>query len=476
MLFNSGVFFVFFSLVFVSVWSISHDRVRLWILLAASYVFYGWWDVRFLSLILFVTVVTFYGALGVERAKSRRIQHWVIGATVVTLLAVLFIFKYFGFFLDSLERLGAVFGWQIQNSSLEIILPVGISFYTFQAISYVVDVYRKHLPPDHSLLEVALYITFFPQLVAGPIIRGTDFLPQLKKPLVLDQASFLDGIRLFLIGFCYKAVIADNLARIADPVFSDVGAWDVTAYWVATLAYTGQIYFDFAGYSGMAIGIARLLGFWLPINFNFPYSAASITDFWRRWHISLSTWLRDYLYIPLGGNRGRRIATYRNLMLTMLLGGLWHGASWNFVLWGAMHGLALAVHKIWTQNLSHDPSKNNRSIFALQIVMGFLLTQLWVMVAWVFFRAESFDDSLCMLGAMFGLMSTLQAAQSYAPLMLVLVLLPIIVDTSVGRMSADRQWSVRLPSHLYAVFLGALLAGLLWALPLTLAPFIYFQF
>ncbi|ESQ13826.1 MAG TPA: MBOAT family protein [Chromatiaceae bacterium] len=471
MLFNSGIFLLFFILCFSLLWVLSGNRPRHWLLLISSYVFYGWWDWRFLGLILFITAVAYFGALFVHDGKSARVRQIALISTITMSLGVLFFFKYFGFFIDSLGALVATFGLTLAGSSLEIILPVGISFYTFQAISYIVDVRRGVLPADHHPLEVALYIAFFPQLVAGPIVRATDFLPQLRQGLKLDADALRQGIAIFLIGFLYKAVIADNLGRLADPIFADVQAWSRVSHWVAILAYYGQIYFDFAGYSGMAIGIARLLGFWLPINFNYPYSSASITEFWRRWHISLSSWLRDYLYIPLGGNRVGILSTYRNLFLTMLLGGFWHGASWNFIVWGAMHGAALIVHKLWT---SGGFSHGGNHFFV--IAVAWVITQLWVLIAWVFFRAESFDDSYHVLGSMFGLSGQAATAAHSSPLLLLLVITPIAVDTVVGRIGADKKWQFILPDTLYALFLGFLVAAMVWSLPLTLTPFVYFQF
>jgi D-alanyl-lipoteichoic acid acyltransferase DltB (MBOAT superfamily) len=387
------------------------------------------------------------------------------------LLGVLGIFKYAGFFMGSLAEQTASLGVASPSGALQINLPVGISFYVFHAISYVVDVYRRQVVPNHSPVDVALYIAFFPQLVAGPILRAAQFLPQMKTPRRLDGADLSEGVRLFLLGWCYKVVIADSLAAVVDPVFASPQNWRGLAHWIATLAYAGQIYFDFAGYSSMAIGAALLLGYRMPRNFAYPYSALSITEFWRRWHISLSTWLRDYLFIPLGGNRGGRAFYYRNLMLTMVLGGLWHGASWNFVIWGAMHGAALVGHKMW---LGPQPDAVAAVPPTLRAAASLLLTQAIVVVAWVFFRSPNLDDALTMMGGMFG-HDPAGATRTYEPALALFVLLPIAIDAIAGRWSELRP-GVTIGRISSAAALGVIVAALLWAHPLADTPFIYFQF
>jgi alginate O-acetyltransferase complex protein AlgI len=323
------------------------------------------------------------------------------------------------------------------------------------------------LEPDRSPLDVALYIAFFPQLVAGPILRATQFLPQMKSTRRLDSPEVSDGVRLFLIGWCYKVVLADSLSLIADPVFANPQSWRGGAHWIAVLAYSGQIYFDFAGYSSMAIGVALLLGYRMPRNFDYPYSATSITEFWRRWHISLSTWLRDYLFIPLGGSRGSRAMYYRNLILTMVLGGLWHGASWNFVVWGAIHGAALIVHKLWSR--SSVPAGS-----MMWNAASLILTQFVVVIAWVFFRAQTFDDSATILAGMAGF-DPASALRNYHPLLAVIVVLPVAVDAILGRW-VDVRSAVTLRRWSTAAAVGAAVALMLWLHPLSSAPFIYFQF
>ncbi|MEM6947405.1 MAG: MBOAT family O-acyltransferase, partial [Pseudomonadota bacterium] len=367
MIFTQPIFFAFLAVTLALYWQCRGDAVfrtfrlevsgheaRLTVLLLASGIFYGWWDMRFLALIggvIFVSWWTARVAAPLEPGSARR--RLLLTGAIAANLAVLAAFKYFGFFSESAAATLSAMGLQPSWPVINILLPVGISFYVFQAISYIVDTARGQLAPEPRLRRVALYVAFFPQLVAGPIVRAARFFPQMERPKRLSRRLLVSGGRAILIGFAYKAGIADNLAPLVDPVFgsalepgdADLSVWSNSALIGATVAFAAQIYFDFAGYSLMAIGVARLFGFHIPRNFDYPYSALSIADFWRRWHISLSSWLRDYLYIPLGGNRRGNAITYRNLMATMVLGGLGHGAAWTFVIWGALHGAALSLHR-----------------------------------------------------------------------------------------------------------------------------------
>jgi alginate O-acetyltransferase complex protein AlgI len=305
--------------------------------------------------------------------------------SISTNLALLAFFKYTNFLIGSALTSLNVFGFKNDPFVLNIILPLGISFYTFETISYIVDVYQGKIKPVRNLLDYALYIMFFPHLVAGPIVRPRDFLPQLQQTKRWNWDRLQLGMQFFLVGLFKKAVIADQLATIADPIFAKPDAYATSSIWLGVLCYAVQIYCDFSGYSDMAVGLAHTLGFKLPKNFNLPYFAANITDFWRRWHISLSSWLRDYLYIPLGGSRHGELATYRNLMLTMLLGGLWHGASWTFVMWGLYHGILLSLHRAIKL-----PSWLGHAVFKPFFVAA---TFLAVCVGWVFFRAQTFAEA-----------------------------------------------------------------------------------
>ena len=338
MLFNSLEFWIFFSLVLLFS-RLLPRRPRNLFLLGASYLFYMWWDARFIVLIVASTLVDFLVGRSLHNARGRS-RWWLLIASLAANLGLLGFFKYYNFLAGSLAGL---LGISARTLHLDIILPVGISFYTFQSMSYTIDIYRGKLEPVKRLTDFALYVAFFPQLVAGPIVRAREFFPQLFQWRPPSHERTEKGISLILVGLVKKMVLADNFARISDLYFGDVaahpGAW---AAWSATFAFAMQIFFDFSGYTDIARGCGRLLGYEFPVNFRRPYLAGSITEFWRRWHISLSSWLRDYLYIPLGGNRRGSWTTYENLMVTMLLGGLWHGASWNFVLWGGYHGLLLA--------------------------------------------------------------------------------------------------------------------------------------
>ena len=319
MIFTSPVFVIFFIIVLLGTLVTQHNNdFKHLFLLLASYFFYGWWDWRFCFLLLFVTAVSYATALYSQK-------RWIYFTGIAVPLFVLGLFKYFNFFLESF---GATF-------TLKIILPVGISFYTFQALSYVIDVHRKKIPVEKDFIKLALYISFFPQLVAGPIVRASDFLPQLyESSRKLTAHNFAIGIQIIAMGFFKKVVLADHLSVFVEDVFRVPVAFHWATIILAVLSYSLQIYFDFSGYSDIAIGCAKCLGYDFAMNFNLPYISQSVTEFWRRWHISLSGWLRDYLYIPLGGNRKGKMRQLLNLMITMLLGGLWHGANWTFVAWG----------------------------------------------------------------------------------------------------------------------------------------------
>jgi len=473
MIFTDAIFFVFLICVFGAYWLLKGKETRLGLLLGASTVFYGWWDWRFLGLIGFVILISWAVAKFAEaREPGDRARRIALIAGIGANLSVIAVFKYFGFFADSaramLDTVGIDPGW----TALNILLPVGISFYVFQAISYIVDVARGDLAPEPRLRRVALYIAFFPQLVAGPIVRAASFFPQMERAKTLSSALFFAGLRAFALGFAYKAGIADNLAQLVDPVYgnalvagdTDLAAWSNLALIGATLAFAGLIYFDFAGYSLMAIGVARWFGFYIPKNFDYPYSSPSIDDFWRRWHISLSSWLRDYLYIPLGGNRSGNGTTYRNLMTTMVLGGLWHGAAWTFVAWGALHGTALAFHRAFFKNK-----------IGLGFVVSLIITQGFVLLTWVPFRAESFTDTLTIWSAFTGLRNG--GSEMLSPLVW-LVLPLIILDALLGRgvLKSLKQTRIWRNPMLYWGSLGALSGILLALYPLEASPFVYFQF
>lgn len=345
MIFNSLNYFIFLIIVLLVYYKINKRAQNIWLLIA-SYYFYSCWDWRFLSLIVLSTITDYMcGAIMGESGSSPTKRKIALLISLTVNLGLLAVFKYFNFFIDSAATLLQMVGMQPNITTLQIILPVGISFYTFQTLSYTIDIYRGKLKPIHDPLDFALFVSFFPQLVAGPIERASSLLPQLAEKRRVTNEDIYEGVYLILMGLFRKIVLADSAAVYVNRAFSNPDIFTSSGLLIATLLFSIQIYCDFAGYTDIARGTARLLGIKLMVNFKQPYFSTNITEFWRRWHISLSTWLRDYLYIPLGGNRHGTFKTYRNLIYTMLLGGLWHGAAWGFVVWGALHGSYLAIHK-----------------------------------------------------------------------------------------------------------------------------------
>jgi len=389
MLFNSYIFLSFMAVVY-ALYLVLRPRQQNAMLLVASYIFYGAWDWRFCSLLLLSTAVDYVVAnrIAATEQEGRR-KAWLMGSLVAN-LGILFGFKYFGFFYDSLVTLGAWFGFNLDTLSMRIILPVGISFYTFQTLSYTIDVYRGQIKPARSLSDFALYVAFFPQLVAGPIERSSHLLPQIEGGRRVTLAGFREGSWLVLLGYYKKVVLADNVAPYVDLVFGEPAAASGMAIPIAVLAFAIQIYGDFSGYTDIARGISRWMGFDLMENFRRPYFALSPKQFWQRWHISLSTWLRDYLYLPLGGNRGGAGRTYFNLMATMVLGGLWHGAAWNFLLWGFYQGMLLVVYRVL--RLEEPLERLARQRMSITKVLVWMQFMVLIGIGWMFFRVESMGD------------------------------------------------------------------------------------
>lgn len=368
------------------------------VLLLASYIFYAYWDARFLLLLILQTYISYILAKQIERADTRqKAKRWMV-LGVSTSLTILGFFKYFNFFVQSFADLFGI----SSLGALNIILPVGISFYTFQALSYLIDVYRGKLKACDRFVKISLYISFFPQLVAGPIVRASDFLPQLEEDRPMNRENLVEGLQIFLFGLIKKIVIADRLAVCVDAVFASPASYSGLSLFLAVVAYSMQIYCDFSGYSDMAIGVAKTFGYDLCKNFDMPYLSKNPTEFWKRWHINLSSWLKDYLYISLGGNRRGKLRTKINLMLTMVLGGLWHGANWQMVLWGALHGGALVAHKSFREQI--DKANLHVSGKVLKTVVSALSTigmYLFTCLCWVFFRAQSFADAITILTRIF---------------------------------------------------------------------------
>lgn len=399
MLFNSLTFVVFFVVVLGLYFAGGGWRARKTILLVASYVFYAAWNPPLVLLLWLSTLVDWFCGKALWKAEGARRRRILLGVSLLTNLGLLGYFKYGGFVLENFVLLISRLGIPYEPAPWSIILPVGISFYTFQTLTYTFDIYRRQLRPVGSFLDFALYVTFFPQLVAGPIVRASQFLPQCPSAPRVTVEQFLWGLLLLTLGLFQKVVIADTLlAGPSDDVFGAAEPLAALDAWVGVLAFSGQIFCDFAGYSTCAIGAAMCMGFLIPNNFRFPYAAIGFSDFWRRWHITLSQWLRDYLYISMGGNRKGAARTYFNLMLTMLIGGLWHGASWKFVAWGGLHGIYLCAERFLRGRIGHFP------IFRTAIAALFfvLLTNFLVCITWVFFRADDFAAAWTLLRSMFG--------------------------------------------------------------------------
>jgi len=405
MLFNSFEFLVFCPLVFLLYWfAFRSVKWQNLLIVVASYVFYGWWDWRFLGLIAFTSLLSYGSGLLIEHfTGQRRAQRAVSAANIVSNLVILFIFKYYNFFGQSLNALlHSTFGYELDWASLNIILPVGISFYTFQALSYTIDVYQGRVRATHDMVELFAYISFFPQLVAGPIERATNLLPQFQRERRFDYGQAVDGMRQMLWGFVKKLVVADNCALLIDEKWGHYQELPGLSLFLLGVLFTFQIYCDFSGYSDIAIGCARLFGFNLMRNFNFPYFSRSIPEFWRRWHISLMTWFRDYIYFPLGGSRCSRLRAIRNVYIVWGISGLWHGANWTFVCWGLYHATLLTIY-----NLVGIKGKQQHQVAAggilpsMKELLQMLVTFFFVVIGWIIFRAESMEQATAFLQAMF---------------------------------------------------------------------------
>jgi alginate O-acetyltransferase complex protein AlgI len=403
--FQTEGFLVFFALVGAIYWLIPRkfNLARVWLLVIASFHFYAAWNASLAFLVTATATLDYCFAHGIERAKPRRLRQLLVASSIAMNLGILAYFKYRGFFLNELHDLLTHLGGDARFSKLsplDVLIPFGISFYTFEAISYAVDVYRGKVRAERSLPRFLLFILFFPHLVAGPIVRAGDFLRQTHKVKRWNWVRVQVGVQFFLIGIFKKLAIADRMAMFCDPVLANPETHNAAAIWLAVLAYAFRIYADFSGYSDMALGLAHLFGYKLTSNFNMPYLSANVAEFWRRWHISLSTWLRDYLFIPLGGSRGSAWATDRNLMITMLLGGLWHGSTWSYVVWGGLHGMLLIIHRHFRAFAETKPGLVRILSSPAGTVFRVGTTFFWVSLCWVFFRPD-LDKALIILKRMF---------------------------------------------------------------------------
>ena len=471
MLFNSYTFILFLAVVLALHYAPFSWRQKKINLLIASYIFYAAWNPVFILLLLGSTIIDWIAARRLYEAKTRIAKvHWLLVSLVFN-LGMLGFFKYGNFLLENFVLLMGSIGIDWQVARADIILPLGISFYTFQTLSYTIDIYRGKSRPWNSFNDYALYVTFFPQLVAGPIVRANTFLPQCRKQTIPTSDQFAWGISLLVIGLFQKIVLADSLfAPVVEQAFDpDAAQIAAQTYWLGVFAFSGQIFCDFAGYSSAAIGMAICLGFVLPDNFRAPYAAAGFSDFWRRWHISLSTWLRDYLYIPLGGSRKGRLRTAGSLTLTMFLGGLWHGASWNFAIWGLLHGCYLVIEHGLLNTL---PAQLHNRFFRLT---GALFTFVVVSVTWVFFRATDLHHSVEILSGMFASplttsnLPTGQYAMVIGTLAALIGMHWVLRDRSLEELAEKVSWLLK------AILLSGMLILILTASGKDRA-FIYFQF
>ncbi|MEN9304692.1 MAG: hypothetical protein RL264_3121 [Bacteroidota bacterium] len=397
MLFNSIDFAIFLPIVFILYWFATNKNLKLQNLLivAASYLFYGWWDWRFLSLILFSSLVDYFIGIGLLKQENLTKRKILIWTSILVNLGFLGFFKYYNFFLENFISAFSFFGTEIKANSLNIILPVGISFYTFQTLSYSIDVYKRKLEPTKDFIDFSAFVSFFPQLVAGPIERATHLLPQFYKKRTFDYSKAVDGMRQILWGLFKKIVIADNCAEYANLIFNNSVDYSGSTLVLGALFFTFQIYGDFSGYSDIAIGTSRLFGFDLMRNFNFPYFSRDIAEFWRRWHISLSTWFRDYLYIPLGGSRGGTWMKVRNTFIIFIVSGFWHGANWTFIVWGALNAIYFLPLLLTNNNRNNlETVAQGKLLPSLKEVSFMLLTFGLTVFAWIFFRAENIGHAV----------------------------------------------------------------------------------
>jgi alginate O-acetyltransferase complex protein AlgI len=468
MLFPTFAFGLFFLALFALVQLVGrHNEWRKLIILVASWIFYGFWDWRFVLLLMLSAWINFLAATLIDRSRSARVRRAVLVAGVAANLSILAYFKYCGFFVGQATAWLRLLNLPIDPPLVEIILPVGVSFFTFQGMSYLIDVYRGKCARA-GLLDVTLLMSFFAHLVAGPIVRGADLIPQFAATPRLDRQMATEALLLIVWGLFKKTVIASYLAtNLVDPVFFDPTRFGPIDLAAATYGYAVQIYCDFSAYSDMAIGLAALLGYRFPRNFDQPYRAASLQDFWRRWHISLSSWLRDYLYIPLGGSRGGLPSVCRNLMITMLLGGLWHGASWTFVIWGGLHGVVLCAERVWKTVAPKEWP-------GLPAVLGVVVTFHVVCLGWIFFRAQTFGDAVAFLRGFF---ANPGSVSILTPLDLALIVVGLAMQASPSRL-LERCASVlrRLPAPAAGVALAAAVLVVDGLRPGGVPAFIYFQF
>ncbi|NRD23504.1 MBOAT family protein [Winogradskyella litoriviva] len=482
MLFNSIDFAVFLPIVFILYWFVTQKNLKYqnFLIVLASYVFYGWWDWRFLSLIVFSTIVDYSIGILLSKEENNRKRIILLWCSIIVNLGFLGFFKYYNFFLDNLITAFTLFGQELNVSSLKIILPVGISFYTFQTLSYTIDVYKKKLTPTKDFIAFSAFVSFFPQLVAGPIERATNLLPQFYTKRKFEYSKAVDGLRQILWGLFKKIVIADNSARFANEFFNNYNDYGGSGLLLGAIFFTFQIYGDFSGYSDIAIGTSRLFGFNLKQNFAFPYFSRDIAEFWRRWHISLSTWFRDYLYIPLGGSRGGTSMKVRNTFIIFIVSGFWHGSNWTFIVWGLLNAIYFLPLLLMNRNRNNIGISAEGKLFApLKDILNISVTFLLTVIAWVFFRADNISHAINYLSTIFS--KSLFSIPEFSNRQLAIETLVLIVflvviewlgrETQYGIEKFGFKWprSLRLGFYILLICLIFLFIG-------KEQEFIYFQF
>lgn len=478
MIFNSIDFVIFLPIVFLLYWFVFNDRLKAQngLIVVSSYLFYGWWDWRFLSLILFSTLIDFLVGKGLKSTTQPFRRKGLLWTSIAVNLGFLGVFKYYNFFIESFAQAFSLFGAQIEVGSLQLILPVGISFYTFQTLSYSIDVYKNKLKPTDDFVVFAAFVSFFPQLVAGPIERATQLLPQFTTKRVFDYAKAVDGMKQILWGLFKKIVIADNCAIYANLIFNQSDQYSGSTLLIGALCFSFQIYGDFSGYSDIAIGTSRLFGFNLLRNFHFPYFSRDIAEFWRRWHISLSTWFRDYLYIPLGGSKGTVLLKVRNTFIIFLVSGFWHGANWTFIAWGALNAIYFLPLLLSEKNRSNLGTIAHGRLFPnLKEFGSVLFTFLLTMLAWIMFRAENMMHAADYYSGIFS-SSTFSFPEIFPKTVLILLSIFIALEW-LGRTSefALQNLGANWKQHYRYVLYFFIIISLFW-FGGEQQQFIYFQF
>lgn len=482
MLFNSVAFAFFMPIVFLLYWALPH-RFRWMALLAANCWFYMSWDPKYIIVILLTTVVSYFSALFIEKTENKKRKKGILVIGVLITLVFLLVFKYTDFALTSVFKVLQLFAIPVQKTTLNLVMPIGISFYTFQMVGYIADVYTGKIKAEHHFGHYALFVSFFPNILSGPIERAANMLPQFKeeKKFIYDDAVY--GLRLILLGFLKKMIFADSMSKYVDAVFNHTEGTSGLAFIIAIILFTFQIYCDFSGYSDIAIGVARLLGIRLMDNFKQPYYASSVKEFWQRWHISLSTWFRDYVYIPLGGNRVSKPRKNLNLLLTFLTSGLWHGANWTFVLWGGIHGLYQIIENTiksaWKKHHPQTPAKHPKTVHTLQTLLTFCL----VAYAWMFFRANSITDAIYITTHLFqgynwqqALIDTSMSYLSVAKILLAIVVLMLYDYFSLKKDLLSEMSKLKLPLR-WLIYIAVTVLIIILSLHNGIKQeFIYFKF